>query len=112
MEIKEQSEGLSDYEKEMKQHIVNSATGSAIAISEISKLSKQKQNAIQDEIERVYKIFPIAFQAYSEFENNFTIHVLLELLKDDFYTYRKNLHKVINPINQVVYKISNAMKLK
>jgi hypothetical protein len=27
-------------------------------------------------------------------------------------TYREKLHKVINPINQVIYKIANATKLQ
>lgn len=111
-----------EYLKSRNQYIQNLAeinqannqsfSGSSLAIAQISALSQAKQNAIQNEINRVYKIFPIAFQAYSEYENNFAMHVLLELIRDDFYTYRVSLHKTINPINQLVYKISNAMKLK
>jgi hypothetical protein len=32
------------------------------------------------------------------------------LLKDDYLSLREKLHKTLNPINQVVYKIMNAMK--
>lgn len=66
-------------------------------------------NKIQQEIERTYKVFPIAFQAYSEYESYFVVHILLDSVKESFISLRKNLHKVLNPINQVVYKISNAM---
>lgn len=68
------------------------------------------QKNISQELTQAYKVFPIAFHAYSEYENNFPIHFLLELLKEDYYILREKLHEVLNPINQVVYKISNAMK--
>jgi|TARA_Y100001960_G_C14620461_1_gene800481 hypothetical protein len=65
---------------------------------------------IDAEIEHSYKIYPVAFHAYTEYENNLATHLLLELLKEDFMAFRKSLHKSINPLNQVIYKISNAMK--
>lgn len=71
---------------------------------------KKEISKINNEIKRIYKIFPLAFQAYSEYENNISIHLLLELIKEDYIIFREKLHQVINPINQVVYKISNAMK--
>lgn len=64
---------------------------------------------IDTEIEKVYKVFPLAFNAYTEFENNYTIHQLLVIIKYDYLRLRENLHKTLNPINQVVYKIANAM---
>lgn len=79
-------------------------------ITMIANLEKQKKAAIKDEIERAYKIFPIAFQAYTEYENNLPVHDLLVMLRNDFIEFRLDLHKNLNPINQVVYKISNAMK--
>lgn len=82
----------------------------AILITEADQISIGIQKQINTEIERAYKIFPIAYHAYSEYENNFPIHFLLELLKEDFYILRQKLDEVLNPINQVVYKISNAMK--
>jgi len=65
-------------------------------------------NAIDNEIETIYKVFPVAYKAYIEYENYISIHVLLELLRTDFISYRENFQKTINPINQVVYKIANA----
>jgi len=76
----------------------------------IANLEKKKKKDISNEIERAYKIYPIAFQAYSEYENNLPVHDLLTMLRNDFIEFRLDLHKNINPINQVVYKISNAMK--
>ncbi len=67
-------------------------------------------NKIDEEIEHTYKVFPMAFHALSEYENNISIHFLLELIKDDYLILREKLNDVLNPINQVVYKISNAMR--
>lgn len=80
------------------------------AIQTILQEEANKKNQIQKEIEDAYKVFPVAFKAYSEYENNITIHIYLELLREDYNLLREWLHKSINPINQVVYKISNAMK--
>lgn len=64
---------------------------------------------IDYEITKSQKIFPIAYHAYTEYENNYPIHILLQLIKQDFVTYRENLYKVLNPIQQVAKKIVNAM---
>jgi hypothetical protein len=69
-------------------------------------------DSINEEIEQSYKTFPIAFNAYSEFENNFPMHFLLEILKEDFAIFRDKLYKTLGPINQVVYKIHEAMSNK
>ena len=79
-------------------------------IWKIAELEREKKTEIDDEIQRAYKIFPLAYHAYSEYENNYSIHLLLELLREDFIAFRENYHKTINPINQVGYKIINAMK--
>jgi len=68
------------------------------------------KSEINDEITHTYKVFPYAYDAYTEYENNITIHFLLELIKEDYIVLREKLNKVLNPINQVVYKISNAMR--
>jgi hypothetical protein len=48
---------------------------------EISNEINQTKNAIANEISHTYKVFPIAFHAYSEYENNFPIHFLLEVIQ-------------------------------
>ncbi|MDD5769704.1 MAG: hypothetical protein PHE25_01945 [Candidatus Gracilibacteria bacterium] len=68
------------------------------------------QNNLDLELEHSFKIFSISFNAYNEYENNYPIHFLLELIKEDYTIFRDKLYAVLNPINQVVYKISNAMK--
>lgn len=78
--------------------------------SELFEAQRSRNAALNEEIEHTYKIFPIAYQAYSEYENNIIIHFLLELLKEDYVTIKEKLHKTLNPLNQVVYKISNAMR--
>ena len=100
-----------EYTKERNKSIINNLPPDNIIYSnsKVWELMATKENNIQEEINKAYKIFPLAFQAYTEYENNYIIHILLELLKDDLRTYKERLHSVINPINQVVYKISNAM---
>jgi hypothetical protein len=89
---------------------VNNETMEHYNINQITTGLEDKNQQINEEIERAYKVFPLAFDAYSQYEDNIQIHLLLELLKEDYITYRKKLHQTINPINQVVYKIANAMK--
>jgi hypothetical protein len=76
----------------------------------IAQLEQEKKRLIDNEIRRSYDIFPVAFDAYNQYEANLSLHLLLELIKEDYITFREKLHKSINPINQVVYKIANAMK--
>lgn len=78
--------------------------------TELLKAEKMQNSALDEEINHAYKVFPVAFHAYTEYENNIIIHFLLELIKEDYITLREKLHKTLNPINQVVYKISNAMR--
>ena len=101
-----------EYIKERNKTIINTIPPNTkvFNISEIANLVTKKESDINKEISKSYKIFPIAFGSYTQYENNFSIHILLALLKDDFITFRQKLHDTINPINQVVYKISNAMK--
>lgn len=63
-----------------------------------------------EEKERVMELQPIVFSAYTEYENNYLTHLYLELIKADFSIIRTRWNAAIAPINQVVYKISNAMK--
>jgi hypothetical protein len=53
----------------------------------------------------------MAFQSYIDYENNYPVHLFLEIIKEDFIVLRRKLHETLNPINQVVYKISNAMSI-
>jgi hypothetical protein len=79
---------------------------------ELLKNEVKKKWELDEEIEHTYKVFPLAFHAYTEYENNITIHFLLELIKEDYIILRQKLHNTLNPINQLVYKVSNAMKLE
>lgn len=67
-------------------------------------------NDIDTEENNAYSIFPIAFQSYLQYETNYVAHRLLELLRETYIVFREKLNSVVNPINQLVYKISNAMK--
>ena len=64
---------------------------------------------IAEEISYTYKIFPIAYHAYSEYENNFPIHFLLEVIKADFKLVRNRFHETLMPLAQLWYKVINAM---
>lgn len=101
-----------EYLKEFNENISTlneSNNNDLVYINSILKKENEKKSEISKEIIDIYKTYPVAFKAYSEYENNITIHILLELLREDYKLLREWLHKSINPINQVVYKISNAM---
>lgn len=85
-------------------------TKNSIPINTVNQEFNKRINNINIEIERANNIFPIALKSYADFENNIWAHILLELLKEDYKVFRIWLHKTLNPINQVIYKINNAMK--
>jgi hypothetical protein len=101
-------EYLKEYNKKLKNILPEDREKYSLA--EAANMEIERLNEVDLEIEHTYKVFPLAFHAYTEYENNITIHFLLELLREDYITLREKLHKAINPINQVVYKIANAMK--
>lgn len=76
---------------------------------ELPRQINNAQNAIAEEIAHTYKVFPIAYHAYSEYENNFPIHFLLEVLRADFLVLRTSLYQAIMPLAQVWLKVINAM---
>lgn len=76
---------------------------------EISNQINTRKNAVANEISQTYKVFPIAYQAYTEYENNFPIHFLLEVIRADFMILRQNLYETLMPIAQLGLKIINAM---
>jgi len=59
---------------------------------------------------RVNRAFPIAFQSYLDYETYFWIHLLLRVIREDYIVMRNKMYESLSPINQVVYKIFNAMK--
>lgn len=103
--LKEVNDDISKLDEKTKKDPNN-----ALAIKNIIDIRSKKINEIEREIDDAYNKFPIAFKAYSEYENYVTYHNLLQLIRQDYLTFREKLHKNLNPINQVVYKISNAMK--
>jgi len=80
-------------------------------VSQVAAIQSKLQQDILDEQKHSSKVFSMAFATYIDYENNYPVHILLELLKEDFYVLRRKLHEAISPINQVVYKISNAMSI-
>jgi len=77
--------------------------------NDIPKVISWIQNEINSEISHTYKVYPLVFHAYSEYENNFPIHFLLEIIHADFLLLRQKMYQTIMPIAQVGYKIINAM---
>lgn len=99
-----------EYLREYNSNYKNFDIKEEISIEDLKKIEQERRNEIDEEITHVYKIFPIAFNAYKQYEDNYATHIYLELIKQDYISLRENLNKSLNPINQVVYKIANAMK--
>lgn len=78
--------------------------------SETIRKSMEVNNKIQEEKIHSYKVFPVVFHAYSEYENNLPSHLFLELIREDYLVIRDKLQDALSPINQVGYKIMNAMQ--
>ena len=76
----------------------------------LNTLSIRILNYITDEVNQAYKTFPIAYTAYSEYENNYPIHFYLSMTREMLVVYKTKLQKSINPIRQVIYKTINATR--
>lgn len=68
----------------------------------------QSANRIVSEIAHAKEVFPQAMVAYTEFEKTYASHVILEFILQDYINLRTTLKQLLNPIGQVIYKISNA----
>lgn len=80
-----------------------------IQADQIITINNKILEKLKNSKEHAKEVFNMSFAAYIEYENNFPIHILLNILKEDFIIFRQKLHKTLNPINQVVYKIANCM---
>lgn len=65
-------------------------------------------NKITQEIAHTREVFPQAMVAFTEFEKTYASHIVLEFILQDYIDLRDSLKKLLNPIGQVIYKISNA----
>jgi|GEM_PF-1305919 len=70
--------------------------------------TKYQNEHIKQEIAHVKEVFPQAMVAYTEFERTYASHVILELILQDYIDLRSTLKQLLNPIGQVIYKISNC----
>lgn len=72
-----------------------------------------KINAIQAEISaeisHTYRVYPMAYKAFVQYESNYPIHFLLEVIRADFLILRKTMYETLMPIAQLGIKVINAM---
>ena len=50
--------------------------------------------------------------AFTEFEKTYAAHIILTFIQQDYLALRESLKQLLNPIGQVIYKISNAQSPK
>lgn len=93
----------------INKEVLNKAETNSVRIWEIGEIFSSRQKEIVEEEIHSEKVFNMAFETYVDYENNYPVHVLLEIIKEDFKILRRKFHEAISPLNQVVYKISNAM---
>lgn len=74
----------------------------------VEKTINKEQNEILNEIKHSFKMYPLAFDTYIQYDSFLKLHIVLELLKEDYRVFRDKLYLTLHPINQVVYKIINA----
>lgn len=92
-----------------KTNVFNQSIPTIYKKTELWSLVDNLKWKIDLEIQKSDKVFPIAFDSYLQYESNYRIHKYLELLGVMLDIYRTKLYKSLSPINQVIYKIINAM---
>jgi len=80
----------------------------SIPATKLKEIISENKNTILNEINHTDDLYPIAYQTYAQYDSFIKIHIILELLKEDYRVLRDKLYQVLHPINQVVYKIINA----
>ncbi len=80
----------------------------SISSKDISDIINEKQTEIKNEIQHSMKMYPLAFDTFVQYDSFLKIHIILELLKEDYRAFRDKLYQTLHPINQLVYKIINA----
>ena len=75
----------------------------------ILELQISANQEIADEIEHTKRVYEVAFQTYANYELNMVVHLLFDMLENDFRQVRDKIYAMLSPINQVAYKIPNAM---
>lgn len=83
-----------------------------IQVLDILEAQSGISNDIQQELNHSLKVFPLAYNAYVQYENHIAIHFMLELIREDFIVLRTRLQQVLGPISQLVYKASNSMRIQ
>jgi len=106
-------EYLKKYDSDIKNILFSKKTdkNKKYSITNVSNIMTNIQNNINSEITHSYKIFPLAYRAYSQYEKNYIIHELLQLIREDYIVLRNKLYSTLNPISQFIYKLANAMKM-
>lgn len=79
--------------------------------AQLAKSYKEKQDWLSNEMKHSWEVFNMVFSTYIDYENNYPVHLLLELIKEDFIVLREKLNEALSPITQVSSKISNAMSI-
>ena len=77
--------------------------------NDIAQKQVNTKKEIYNQKKKAYKILPIVFNSFSEYNTYYPLHLNLLILKDLLIIYRDLLYQTLSPINQVVYKIINAM---
>ena len=76
---------------------------------EFSAIIWSIEDSINEEINHTFQVFPLAYQAYAEYENHFPLHFMLTVIRWDYAILRDRLYEVLMPIAQLWYKVINAM---
>lgn len=102
-------EYLRVYYQNFANNIPENSTQTSFPIGQFPAMINGTQDDIAQEIAHTYQIFPYAYQAYSEYENYYPIHFMLEVIRGDFIILRQRLYETLMPMAQLAYKVINAM---
>ena len=103
-------EWVREFHQDLSNNIKDSnEVRTAFPLWEVPTILSAVENDINREIDHTFQVFPLAYQAYSEYENHFPLHFMLTVIRWDYAILRDRLYEVLMPIAQLWYKVINAM---
>lgn len=81
-----------------------------VQLSSIISIQKELQETIEKDMEKAFNVHKLSYTRFNDFLNNLILHMWLEWLRIRIDLFREYLYKVLWPMNQLPWKIINAMK--
>jgi hypothetical protein len=99
---------LKSPQKKWKELMPTKLFNSLWSVERLTNFFGNKISQVNQEVNYTRRVYKQAFVSYNEFERTYEMHLWLSFIFEDYINLRDNLKCLLNPIGQVIYKISNA----